>query len=119
MRSNSDMGLLPDSLTHGDSLQSWVLYQVSKLNGNITGATLATSGSSEVLSFSLSKILSSLAGLIFAWFLASCIWYRYASPISDVPGPFLASFSRLWLIQTLRRGKGARELADLHAKYGE
>ncbi|KAH8764225.1 cytochrome P450 [Diaporthe sp. PMI_573] len=65
----------------------------------------------------VSRILSSLAGLIFAWFLASCIWYRYASPISDIPGPFLASFSRLWLIQALRRGSAPRELADLHEKY--
>jgi hypothetical protein len=113
------MGLLPDFITHRDNLPGWIQYQVSKLNGNLTGATLATSGSSEALSFSVSRILSSLAGLIFAWFLASCIWYRYASPISDIPGPFLASFSRLWLIQALRRGRAPRELADLHEKYGE
>lgn len=113
------MGLMPDSLADGNSLRSWVLYQVSKLNGDLTGATLTISGTNDALSFSVPKILPSLAGLIIAWFLASCIWYRYASPISDIPGPFLASFSRLWLIQMLRRGKGARELADLHAKYGE
>lgn len=113
------MGLFPDSSGHGDNLQRWILYQVSKLNGNLTGTTLATADSSGAVSVSFSKILSSFVGLICAWFLGSCLWYRYISPISDVPGPFLASLSRLWLIQLLRRGRGARELAELHEKYGE
>lgn len=113
------MGLFPDSLGHGDNLQRWILYQVSKLNGNLNGTTFSTANSSGVVSVSCSRILSSFVGLILAWFLGSCIWYRYMSPISDVPGPFLASFSRVWLIQLLRRGRGARELAELHEKYGK
>ncbi|KAI3390560.1 hypothetical protein diail_9200, partial [Diaporthe ilicicola] len=95
-----------DFLHYGNSFQGWILYQASKLNGRITGMTLATVGSSGAIF------------VVFAWFLGSCIWYRYFSPISDIPGPILASFSRLWLIRTLRRGKGAIELADLHEKYG-
>lgn len=113
------MGVFPDSLGHGGSLQRWIQYQVSKLNGNLTGTTFPTFDSSGAVSVSCSRILSSFVGLTLAWFLGSCIWYRYLSPISDVPGPFLASFSRIWLIQLLRRGKGARELADLHEKYGK
>lgn len=113
------MGLFPDHLTHVNNLQGWVQYQVSKLNGNLAGAYFSTSGSSETLAFSVSRYLPSLAGLIFAWFLASCLWYRYVSPISDIPGPFLASFSRLWLIQALRRGRAPRELLEIHEKYGE
>lgn len=114
----SNMGL-SDALNHGDSLQGWILYQVSKLNGNLTVTTLTNAGRSEALSLSFPRILSSFASLFFAWFLGSCIWYRYMSPISNIPGPFLASFSRLWLIQTLRRGKAANELTDLHEKHGE
>lgn len=113
------MGLFPDYLGHGDNLQRWILYWVSKLNGNLTSTTLATADSSVVVSISFSRILSSFVGLILAWFLGSCIWYRYMSPISDIPGPFLASFSRLWLIQLLRRGRGARGLVEMHEKYGE
>lgn len=113
------MGLFFPNLGHGDSFKDWSLYQVSKFYGNLNGTTLATAGSSGVLSFSASRVLSSFAGLVFAWFLGSCIWYRYLSPISNIPGPFLASFSRLWLIKTLLKGKGASELADLHEKYGE
>lgn len=115
----ANMGLFPDYMTYGNSLQGWVQYQVSKLNGNLTGAHFSSSGSSETLAFSVSRYLPSLAGLIFAWFLGSCLWYRYLSPISDIPGPFLASFSRLWLIQALRRGRAPRELLELHEKYGE
>lgn len=113
------MGLFPDSVGHGDNLHQWVLYQVSKLNGNLTGTIFATADSSGAVSVSISSILASFVGLILAWFLGSCIWYRYMSPISDIPGPFLASFSRVWLIQLLRRGRGARELAELHEKHGE
>lgn len=113
------MGLSPDALNHGDSLQGWILYQVSKLNGNLTGMTLTNAGNSEALLFPFSRVLYSFAGLVFAWYFGSCIWYRYMSPISNIPGPFLASFSRLWLIQTLRRGKAASELADLHEKHGK
>lgn len=112
------MGLFPDSSGHGESLQRWILYHVSKMNGNLTG-TNSTADSSGAVSVSFSRILSSFVGLILAWFLGSCIWYRYMSPISEVPGPFFASFSRIWLIKLLRRGKGARELADLHEKHGE
>lgn len=107
------MGLFPDGL-HG-----CILYQVYKLNGNLTDKYLSNAGSCGALSLSDPRILSSFVGLIFAWVLGSCLWYRYMSPISDIPGPFLASFSRLWLIQLLRRGEGARELADLHEKHGE
>lgn len=113
------MGLSPDAFNQGDSLQGWILDQVSKLNGNLTDTILTNAGSSVALSFSFSSILSSFASLLFAWYLGSCIWYRYMSTISNIPGPFLANFSRLWLIQTLRRGKAASELADLPEKHGE
>lgn len=65
------------------------------------------------------QIVPTIAFLVFSWYLGSCIWYRYLSPISDIPGPFVATFSRLWLIQMLRGGRGARELAELHQKYGQ
>lgn len=112
------MGLLSKFVDQDTSPQGWVLQQLFRLNGNFTTTTLATDASNETLPISVSGFLCSLAGLVFTWYLGSCIWYRYMSPISDIPGPFLATFSRLWLIQTLRRGRGASELAELHDKYG-
>lgn len=98
------MGLFIDvwEHLHGDKLQDWVRDQVLRLDGNFTRVVPA-----------------SIVGLLLAWFLGSCIWYRYLSPISDIPGPFLASFSRLWLIQSLLRGRSAIELSELHERYGE
>jgi hypothetical protein len=113
------MGLFTVSLGDGDGLQQRVLCLVSKLIGNLTSATLDTSDSDADISVSLSRLICSFVGLLISWFLGSCIWHRYLSPISDIPGPFFASFSRLWLIQLLRRGKAPKELADLHEKYGE
>lgn len=112
------MGLLPNFVDQITSLQDWILQHYLNLNEDFTSTNLATDISRNILSFSVYEFLCSLAGLVFAWYAGSCLWYRYMSPISDVPGPFLASFSRLWLIQTLRRGRGARELAELHEKYG-
>lgn len=112
------MGFLPDVVDQNTSFQGWILQHMSKLNGKLTGTSLFPDGSKNALSFSTPDILSSLAGLVFAWYLGSCIWYHYMSPISDIPGPFWASFSRIWLIRTLRKGRGASELVDLHEKYG-
>lgn len=112
------MELLSDIVDLNTSIQSWILQQVSRLNGKLTGTTDVTDGSKSALSFSIPDVLYSLAGLGFAWYLGSCIWYHYMSPISDIPGPFLASFSRLWLIRTLRNGRGASELVELHEKHG-
>lgn len=90
----------------GDHKDSWL----TQLNGNIINSIPARD---------IPTIMSSVASLFIVWFLGSCIWYRYLSPISDIPGPFLASFSRLWLIQSLLRGKSATELSELHEKHGK
>ncbi|KAI0127595.1 cytochrome P450 [Xylariales sp. AK1849] len=43
---------------------------------------------------------------------------RYFSPISSVPGPFLASFSRLWHLRQIWRGDQQIAVAKQHEKYG-
>lgn len=64
---NLDHGL------HGDSLQGWLRYQTSKLVNGDTNAAPST-------------VVASIFSLFLAWFLGSCIWYRYFSPICDIPG---------------------------------
>ncbi|KAI0906806.1 cytochrome P450 [Ustulina deusta] len=43
---------------------------------------------------------------------------RYFSPLRDIPGPFLASFSRLWHVVTISRGKQSIKMLELHRKHG-
>lgn len=52
--------------------------------------------------------------LIFSWFVGSWLF----SPLRDIPGPTLASFSRLWHIIHIVRGDQNVELVDLHEKHG-
>ena len=44
---------------------------------------------------------------------------RYFSPISDVPGPFLASFGTGWQLWHVFKGRSEEAIYDLHLKYGK
>lgn len=46
-------------------------------------------------------------------------WRRYFSSISDVPGPWAASFTRLWHMQRILKGDQNLELVKLHEKHGQ
>lgn len=59
-----------------------------------------------------------LAGLLAVLLLTLGVWRRYFSPISDIPGPFAASFTRLWHIQRMLKGDQNLELIRLHDKHG-
>ena len=43
---------------------------------------------------------------------------RYLSPLSQIPGPFLASFSRLWHLRQILNGDQNLALIRAHDKYG-
>ncbi|CAO2648458.1 Nn.00g077250.m01.CDS01 [Neocucurbitaria sp. VM-36] len=62
--------------------------------------------------------LLSLGGLIVALCLLYFLFNREATPIRDVPGPFLASISQLWIV--IQQRKLQRPILDLalHRKYG-
>src|SRR4051794_25521303 len=72
-------------------------------------------GLTEVLGLSPPQI----AGLVAVAILTLCVWRRYFSAISDIPGPFAASFTRLWHIQRILKGDQNLELIRLHQKHGE
>lgn len=44
---------------------------------------------------------------------------RYLSSISDIPGPFVASFSRLWQLYHIFDGHTEVATIEAHAKYGK
>lgn len=51
--------------------------------------------------------------------LSVIIYRRYMLPASDIPGPFLASFTRLWHAYHLLVGDFNLRLLELHKKHGE
>jgi cytochrome P450 len=46
------------------------------------------------------------------------LYTQLASPLRDVPGPFLARFTKLWFFNRVRRGKFHHDNIALHEKYG-
>ena len=62
--------------------------------------------------------LSALLSLAIAVVLAVVIKRRYFSPLSDIPGPFLASFTRLWQAATMVKGDSLVVFYNLHQKHG-
>ncbi|KAI0149376.1 cytochrome P450 [Pestalotiopsis sp. NC0098] len=57
-------------------------------------------------------------GIIIAGISCIIVYRRYFSPISEIPGPFLASFSRLWHLARLLEGNQNTALIALHDKHG-
>jgi hypothetical protein len=45
-------------------------------------------------------------------------YYKYASPLRQYPGPFLASGSRLWKVISTYRGKTEQDHIKIHERYG-
>ncbi|OQE44528.1 hypothetical protein PENCOP_c002G03466 [Penicillium coprophilum] len=63
--------------------------------------------------------LCKLCVLVIILFIVRATIRKYWTPIRDIPGPFLASFSKLWLVYHLWKGHGEEELIDLHKKHGD
>lgn len=57
--------------------------------------------------------------LLAAYVVSVAIRRRYFSPISDIPGPFLASFSTLWEIWEVIAGHIEVTVIALHEKHGK
>lgn len=59
-----------------------------------------------------------VALLLICFVVVRAILRRYWTPIADIPGPFLASFSKLWQVYHLWKGHVEEELIALHKKHG-
>lgn len=46
------------------------------------------------------------------------VYYRYASPLRQYPGPLLASGSRAWKVWSTYNGKTETDHIELHERYG-
>ena len=56
--------------------------------------------------------------IFFILFIGRLFYKRYASPLRNVPGPFAASFTRLWKLYQMYRGDMEKTNIALHRKYG-
>lgn len=59
-----------------------------------------------------------IAGVIGLYWIVWIIYARTFHPYARYPGPFLASFSRSWIVMEILRGQAHRTQAELHKKYG-
>ncbi|KAK8053796.1 cytochrome P450 [Apiospora saccharicola] len=65
------------------------------------------------------SILTHLGLFLAATLFLVSVRQRYLSPISHIPGPFLASFSRLWHLCQIWSGKQNLRLIEQHDRHGE
>lgn len=63
--------------------------------------------------------LSGYLGSLGLGIISLVIYRRYFMPLKTVPGPFLASFTRLWHIRQIAAGNLNLQLAKLHDEHGE
>lgn len=78
-----------------------------------------SSGLHEPATWSRQFITVQLLVLFLTLVFVTFMRRRYFSPLSHIPGPFLASFSRLWHMRYIIRGDQQIVLAKAHDKYGQ
>lgn len=62
------------------------------------------------------KVLIAIAALV--WII-SAVRSALFHPYADIPGPFWAKVSRLWLATQVLRGDLEKKQRDLHRRHGE
>lgn len=50
--------------------------------------------------------------------ISRALYQAYATPLRDVPGPWLAKFTRIWLLHAFNSGSFEKQNILLHRKYG-
>lgn len=73
---------------------------------------------SEQVVVLLRYIIFILLAIIFKFIFVVRILYTQRNTLSTVPGPKLASFTRLWIVKTLASGRSAQIFVDVNKRYG-
>jgi hypothetical protein len=63
-------------------------------------------------------VLQAVAGTAAIAALGVAVQRRYLSSISDIPGPFFASFSLFWQLYKIFTKHTERDTINAHKKYG-
>ena len=58
-----------------------------------------------------------IVALVFAY-VCNVLYQAYATPLRDIPGPWLAKFTRFWLFKAVAGRSFHLVNIDLHRKYG-
>lgn len=75
--------------------------------------------SSNVLPINLTSSSIAITSItILVLGLTCALYVREVTPLRSIPGPFLASISRLWIFQKQRGYQRQQVDIDLHRKYG-
>lgn len=67
----------------------------------------------------LQKLATYSIAILVAYATFTLIYELFISPQKDVPGPFWAKFTRLWLLSTVHKGDSHKVIVDLHKKHGQ
>ncbi|KAI0141601.1 cytochrome P450 [Xylariaceae sp. FL1272] len=70
------------------------------------------------LNLTLAFISRYWAVLVPSLIILRMVYRRYASPLRSIPGPFAASFTRLWKLRSTLTENTQWEHVELHKKYG-
>jgi hypothetical protein len=65
-----------------------------------------------------SKCLAVACFVAVLHYTTAAVYNRYFHPLSEIPGPFIASWSRLWLVYQTARCKRHRLDSALHMRFG-
>lgn len=68
--------------------------------------------------YQTSSLLYYVAAALVLYEASWIVYCRFFHPFSSIPGPFLASFSRLWIGGSVSGGRAEHTQRELHAKYG-
>jgi hypothetical protein len=66
----------------------------------------------------VTNTVASIVGLVVLWQILFIVYALFLDPLRDVPGPFLARFTRLWELREALSGTIVERLLDLHKKHG-
>jgi hypothetical protein len=83
--------------------------------GNIFGLLASTASN---LRNAIVANPSILFGIIVSLYLSQFAYYIFLHPYSKIPGPFLASFSKLWINTRQFRGSWHNDILEVHRQYG-
>lgn len=59
------------------------------------------------------------AAFILLIFLVSTVWTAYGTPLRNIPGPAMARFTRLFMLNQARKFEGHVFYRRMHDKYGK
>ncbi|KAH8804379.1 cytochrome P450 [Xylogone sp. PMI_703] len=101
----------------GASLAAWFASLTAQFFSKSSAASLT------FFSFLLAVLFQLLYNLLIGFFIYVCFlvaWRRFGSPLSDIPGPLVASFSEsLWQLYHIIHGHIEEAVIRLHDEHGK